>query len=411
MPRPHPSSALLVAATAGSLVLTGCSTKAETGGTTSEGGVTTGAGIEGSTINLGVVSDFTGPFSPLATDALRGGEAYWDAQNADGGVCGQYQVALTVRDHQFNVQQAVSVYQEIASDVLAFEDFSGAAQIAAILPDLEADSRLLLANSATQQLVDSPEVMIPAATIATDAQITLQHLLDTGRIAAGDTVAVIYQETDFGEQANEGVQEFADAQGLTVSSFQVKPTDTDLTAAVGGAVDDGATAIVAGVAPGQTASIATVLQSQGATIPIAGVYSSFVPALLNSPAAAYLTTNYTLTSYVATFESGPGAELYDTLSAAYPGDPISANMAVGYGEAMLMDQVLEAACAAGDLTPEGVVAQRAELGPLDFDGYKVPFDYTEVGQSPTDEAFIVQPDPSVPGGLRTVSDGPVQLAP
>ncbi len=90
--------------------------------------------------------------------------------------------------------------------------------------------------------------MIPAATIATDAQITLQHLLDTGRIAAGDTVAVIYQETDFGEQANEGVQEFAAAQGLTVSSFQVKPTDTDLTAAVGGAVDDGATAIVAGVA-------------------------------------------------------------------------------------------------------------------------------------------------------------------
>ncbi|MGY1812245.1 ABC transporter substrate-binding protein [Blastococcus sp. SYSU D00820] len=409
MLRSRKSSGLLAAVTVASVALAGCTTKGSQDGGSGEGAVTTGVGISGTTINLGVVSDYTGPFSPLATDALRGIEQYWEANNADGGVCGTYDVELVVRDHQFNVQQAVVVYQELAQDVLAFQDFSGAAQIAAVLPDLEADSRLVMANSATQQLVDSPMVMIPAAHIGTDAQLTLQWLLQNDTIAAGDTVAVVYQETDFGEQAKEGVEEAAAANDLTVQPYQVKPTDTDMTAAVSDALRQGADAIVAAVAPAQTASIATVLQSEGATTPIAGVYSSFSPALLQSPAADYLTSHYTLTSYVATFETGAGAELYDILSSARPGETITANAALGYNEAVLMDALLEAACEVGDLTPEGLAAQRAELGPIDFDGYKVPFDYTEVGESPTDEAFVVQPDASVPGGLRTVSDGPFSL--
>ncbi len=405
------STGLLAAAAVASLVLTGCTTKGQEGAENSDGGVTTGAGVSGTTISLGVVSDYTGPFSPLATDTLRGIEQYWDAKNAGGGVCGTYGVDLVVRDHQFNVQQAVTIYQEISADVLAFQDFSGAAQISAVLPDLEADSRLMLASSATRQLVDSPMIMIPAAYIGTDAQLSLQWLLQNGAIAAGGTVAVVYQETDFGEQAREGIEQFAEGNGLTVLPYQVKPTDADMTAAVSDALRQGATAVVAAVAPAQTASIATVLQSAGSSIPVAGVYSSFTPALLDSPAADYLTSHFTLTSYVATFEAGPGAELHAQLSAANPGDTITANAAVGYNEAVLMDRLLEAACAAGDLTPEGLAAQRAELGPIDFDGYKVSFDYTEVGTTPTNEAFIVQPDASVPGGIRTVSDGPFGLRP
>src|SRR5690349_8905829 len=88
------------AAVSASLVLAGCTTKGQEGAENSDGGVTTGAGVSGTTINLGVVSDFTGPFSPLATDTLRGIQQYWDAKNGGGGVCGTYDVNLVVRDHQ-----------------------------------------------------------------------------------------------------------------------------------------------------------------------------------------------------------------------------------------------------------------------------------------------------------------------
>ena len=392
------------------LALTACSAKGATATTSSEpDAVKTGAGIVGDTISLGVVSDYSGPFSPLATAALGGIQTFWDQQNSDGGVCGTYQVELVVRDHASNAQQSAAMYQEIGQDVLAYQDYSGAAQIGAILPDLEADGRLMLANSATQQLIDSPLIMIPAAFIGTDAQISLSWLLDSGTLEKGDTFAAIYQETDFGEQANEGAVEFADEHGLTALSYQVKPTDTDMTAAVTDAIANGAQVIVAGVAPGQTASIATVLQSAGSDIPIAGVYSSFVPALLDTPAAGYLTEHMTLTSYIATFEAGPGAELYATLSAEEEA-PVTANAVQGYLSATLMSSILEAACAAGDLTPEGVAAQRFELGPTDFDGHKVTFDYSSVGESPTNEAFIVHPDAAVDGGLSTISDGPFTLS-
>jgi ABC-type branched-subunit amino acid transport system substrate-binding protein len=400
---------LLAGATIAGLALAGCAK----GGSAAEGGagegVLTGAGIDGNTIKLGLLSDYSGPFSPLATEVLEGAKAYWTEKNAAGGVCDAYTVELVVRDHAFNVSQAVSAYQEIAQDVLAFQDFSGAAPLAAVLPDLEADSRLTLANSATKMLIDSPMTLIPAAHIGTDTALSTNWLLKNGKIAEGDAIAIVFQETDYGEQAKEGLEKFAEEHGMTVLPYQVKPTDADLTPHVNDALGKDAAAVVAAVSPGQTASIATVLQSAGASIPIAGVYTSYVPALLDTPAAKYLKKHFTQTSYITTFEDGAGAELYEKLSAALPDMTLTSNATQGYTAAVQLDGLLEAACAAGDLTPEGLAAQRFKQGPLDYNGLKVTFDYTETGVSPTNEAFIVQPDSSVPGSLRTISEGSLSL--
>jgi hypothetical protein len=65
-----------------------------------------------------------------------------------------------------------------------------------------------------------------------------------------------------------------------------------------------------------------------------------------------------------------------------------------------MDQILEKACANGDLTRAGVTAAKASLSNVDTKGLVVPLDYSKgPGQSPSSQSFILQPAPG-PGGAK-----------
>ena len=396
------------------LALAGCSTKADGNGNgnTNPGDngdngntVTTGAGINGTTINIGVALDLTGPFAVLSTDHNRGVELYWEEKNADGGVGGVYDVTLDVKDHGYNVQNAVTVYQELAPNVLAFQDFVGGSHTAAVLPDAEADSRLLLPSSATHLLAESSSIMLVNALYDMDMEIVFEWLVEQGEISSGDTVANIYGEGDYGEESHAGVLAAAERHGVTVESYLVKPTDTDMTAPVTDALAKGATAMLASTTPGQTASIATVLQTADADIAIGGSWPSYAPGLLDTGAADYLIEHFVAAAYVTTFDTPAGSALFESLTEKFPGETITNQAAMGYAAAYVLDSVLEAAYAAGDLTPEGVIEARTSIGTINSDGLFPPLSFGELGQSPTNAGYMVAFDPNVDGKLKTISDG------
>lgn len=116
------------------LVLAGCSSKAKDGDDdkeTAAGGVKTGDGISGKTITLGALTDMTGVYATLGKSVTQAQQLYVKQVNADGGVCG-YQLALTVRDHGYDPQKAVSGYTELAPKVLGFTQFIGSPFVAAV---------------------------------------------------------------------------------------------------------------------------------------------------------------------------------------------------------------------------------------------------------------------------------------
>src|ERR671935_210305 len=88
------AAAMMLAAAAG------CGSKgSSSSGSSSSGGgsMKAGPGVTGKTITLGVLTDLSGVFSPLATPLTQANQMFWKDQNAKGGVCNRT-VNLIVKD-------------------------------------------------------------------------------------------------------------------------------------------------------------------------------------------------------------------------------------------------------------------------------------------------------------------------
>ena len=388
------------------LALGACSTKAPTDNASAgTGGIKTGAGISGNTITLGVLGDLTGPFAALTTDHNRGVETYWEEVNSGGGVCEKFQVKLDFKDHGYNVQKAVSMYSQMTPNILAYQDFVGGSHTSAILEQAERDSRLIVPSSSTRHLSESDVVMVPALFYDLDMELVATYLGEKGLIKDGDTVGVIYLEGDYGQSGHKGAQAAAKAHNLTLKEYMVKASDSDMTAQVNDAVRAGASAILVASIPAHTSSVAAVLESGDHNITLGGSWPSYTPSMLKNTGGKYLEEHFYAGSPSTTYDTPEGQKLLAKLNKKFPGENVTNQASMGYGSAWMVHQVLEAACAAGDLTPQGVIAAKKAKGPLASNGIMPDMDFSKPGESPTKSLFMFRMDRTVDGGLRNVSDG------
>lgn len=389
------SAVLLVTAT-------GCSTKASDGGgatTTNEDGVKVGRGIDGTTITLGSLTDLTGVFAALGTDITNAEALYWKTLNAGDKICGTYTVDEIVKDHGYDTQRGIQLYSSLKDDVLALEQTIGSPINTGLAPQLEADSMVNIPGAWAQSLTEVPENAVVGATYEVEMINVLDYLLEQGKIKEGGKIGHIYFEGEYGEGGLAGSEFFAKQHNMEVVKVQVQPTDADMTAQVTKLKSEGVDVIALTVAPGQTASVAGVAAASGLDVPIAGNNPVYAPGLLATPAGEALKANLYVASPVAPFDQKP--EILKAYQAAYKSEPTLGVM-FGYAAADVMRQILEQACSDGDLTPEGVLAAKEEVGTIDTGGIAVPVKF-EVGESPSSSSYIFKAD-DVPGGAVSVSD-------
>lgn len=385
--------------------MSACSTKGGSTGGGEAGDVLTGEGVSGTTITLGLLGDLTGPFAALTTEMNNGSKLYWEEANAAGGVCGTYEVALDEKDHGYNVQNSVSMYNQMTPNVLAYQALVGGSMTAAVLEQAEADHRLIVPSSATEHLASSDVILTPAMFYNLDAELVLEYLLEEGEIAEGDTIGLVYLEGDYGESAHVGVEAFAERHDSTVVSSLVKPTDSDMTSAVNTALGQDASVIFIASVPAHTSSVATVLEASGQEITMAGSWPSYTASLMNNTGGQYLQDHFTAGSMATTFDLPTGEAILPAYEEMFGSTPETNQVPMGYGTAAMMHQILDKACELGDLTPEGVVNAKNELGTLSSNGVMPEMDYTVLGNSPTLEEFIIKLDPEAPGGIASRLDG------
>jgi ABC-type branched-subunit amino acid transport system substrate-binding protein len=381
------------------LAASGCSTKASDEETTTQDGVKIGRGIDGTTIQLGSLTDLTGVFAALGKDITNAQSLYWKKQNAGDKICGKYTVEETVKDHGYDTQRGIQLYSSIHNDVLAIEQTIGSPINTGLLPQLETDHMVNIPAAWAQSLTESPQIAIVGATYEVEMINALDYLLDEGKIKEGDKIGHIYFEGEYGEGGLAGSKYFAEQHGMEVVEQQIQATDTDMTAQVTALKAEGVKIIALTVAPGQTASVAGAAASAGLNVPIVGNNPVFAPALLDGPAGPALIANLYVASPVAPFDKLP--DLLKEYQSAYPGDP-TLGVVFGTAAADVMRQILDKACEDGDLTPEGVSAAKDELGTVETDGMAVPLTF-KTGASPSDASYIFRPA-DVPGGAKAVSD-------
>ncbi len=384
------------------LAATGCSTKSSSSGSSAAGGgdtgdVATDFGVEGTTINLGVLTDLTGVFAALGKDITNANSLYW----TDHKVCDTYDVTLDVQDTGYVPQQGVQLYSGMKDSVLAMQQTIGSPINAALAQDYTDDSMVNFPSAWAQTLTEIPGTGVLGATYAVEIANGYDYLFQQGLLKEGDTVGHIYFEGEYGANGLAGTQAVAAEKNLQVVEAQIKATDQDMTAQITQFQAAGVDAIVLTTAPTQTASAAAVAAQVGLNVPILGNNPVFAPGLLAGPAAAALKEHLYVASPVSAFDQHP--DLLDAYTAAYPGGTPSLGVIVGYGMSDIMNQVLDAACENGDLTRAGVLSAFQDLTDVSTDGLVVPIRGFETGKSPSLESFVLRPG-DVPGGATVVQD-------
>ena len=400
----HRAGALLAASVLAAA--SGCSTKAPDtatpgGGGGGEGEVAVGRGIEGSTIKLGVLTDLTGVFAALGADLTNAHALYWEKQNAGDKVCGEYEVELDVKDTGYVPAQGVQFYSGMQDEVLAMQQTIGSPINAALAETYEAENVVNIPPAWARSLTELPGTATPGATYDVEMTNGLGYALEEGLIKEGDTIGHIYFEGEYGAGGLEGSKYMAEKHGLKIIEAKIKSSDTDMSAQITQFKAAGVKAIALTVAPGQTASAAGVAATQGLDVPLIGNNPVFAPGLLAGPAAEALKKNLYVASPTNSFDKQP--ELLAEYQEKFPEVTPSLGVVVGTGMAEIMHQILEKGCEEGDLTPEGLIAAKQSLTDVDTDDLLVPLDFSQLGQSPSAQSFILQPA-DVPGGAKALTE-------
>ncbi len=372
-----------------------------TGAASASGEIKTGPGVTADKIRLGVLTDTSGVFAGLGGPLTDGNRAFWREQNAKGGVC-ERQVTLSVKDHGYDPQKAVSQYRQMKDDVLAFNQLLGSPITAALLPSLQTDKMVSALASWASPLTANPNIIIVGATYDVEMINGIDKLVEDGKLKEGDKIGHIFFEGEYGENGLAGSKAGAEKQGLELVEQKIKATDTDLSGQVASLKRDGVKAILVNTGPTQLASIAGVAAASDLNVPIMGSGPTFDPALLDTPAAPALAANVTIVAGTGGYGSeAPGVkEAVAAYEKNYPKGGKKYSVMAGYAESRVMFEMLSKACENKDLTREGLQAALRQLEDVDLEGLVAgKLNYSDLGQPPSREVFFYTVDKDSPGGL------------
>ncbi len=393
---------------------TGDSTPTETTEAMMDIATDVGVDLDAGTIQVGMLSDLTGPFGPLVSAILAGTQAYWDQVNAAGGVHG-LQVELVVRDTQYVVDNHVQFYNEIKDQVVAIGHSTGSPHTVAILPQLAEDGLLAIPLTWYSGWSDpalNANLVSHGTPYCVEAHNTIGYLKTEAK-PDGTTIAIASVPGDYGLDSAAGAIKAAAALGLEVvydGSGAIIPTDeTTLAAVADGIASSGADYVWVATTPTTMAAIFGQALAKGFTAIWSGPSPSFSPAFLapDSPIKDAFAAQYIGGTYTTLWGSDSFAPFRDGFLAA--GAPPSDYYTEGLVEATILHAALNAAYEAGDMTRAGVLAAAKSLDNVDFNGLAPNESYVGDANSRLQrKGTIYKPDPE--GLVAGTTGGTIALA-
>ena len=369
-----------------------------------------GPGVTPHTINLGVLADLTGPSAEIGTELTRGTQLFWRDQNDKGGVCGR-SVVLIIKNHAGDVQSATALYASLEPHVLGFQQLLGEPVIGALLDSISRDRVLTQTVARSSRLLRNPYIVVSGTTYDVEMIDGVEWLMRNRGLRAGDIVGDIYLADEFGEDAFLGATAAVTAHGLRVVSGKVLPTDADMRAHVSAIRAAGARYILLSTTPAQAASALASAGTTGFDATFMASSPTFGPPIRVAPVSGPLWTRLFVSEPYSPFSGdSPGASAFRTeFTASYPHEAASTLAGFGYVQGEIMYRILKASCDGHSLERQSIARAVRNVHGFTSDGLLAPLDFSEPGQPPGRATYIVQPDRTIPGGLRVVE--PLTAAP
>jgi len=397
--------------------LAACGTGSSSGGSSkTSGGIKIGPGVNASTktISLGVLTPLSGPVAgPIGIPLTAGQQTYWKAVNASGGIDG-WKVQLVERDTKYDPQTQVTQFNQISNQVAFIGESLGSPTTAAIQPMLDQLKMVTGAAAQDSKFVTDPVMAVIGTPYAVDVANALDYLVAQKGLKSAK-IGIIYQDDAYGQDGLRGYN-----AGLSTYHFNnvaeatYKVTDTDFTGQVQKMKSAGAQYVVLTAIPSAAAAIVGTAASEGYTptwIFQGPAWSEFLmsanglPSGKPTPVAKALAGHVWVLGYQAQWGdmSAPGMAkfLADTKTYAPTQIPDYYYM-YGYAEAKVEAAIISKAIANKDLTRQGFLNAKLNLGTVDEGGLIPPVTYTSTPGPAARETAISVVDPATPGFLKLI---------
>jgi ABC-type branched-subunit amino acid transport system substrate-binding protein len=369
-----------------------------------------GVDVATKTITIGDIGALTGPAAPLGAQVAAGHEAYFKALNARGGING-WKVKLVVKDSGYSPQQHVQLFGKLSGSVALLNSF-GSPTTKAIQPQID-QQKLVTFPASFDSVWGSDSVMAPVgAPYSVDIANVLDYYTKSG--TKKPKIGIIYQNDEYGADGLRGFKAAKDALGFSSAGQQTfNVGDTSFTAQVQKLKAAGADAVVVTALPSATGPIVGTAATLGFHPQWILQGPAYLEQLitkdgqLKSPATpvAPALKGALVTSFAAPWDDKdtPGMEqlvaAHDRYSAK---TPPSIYFTLAYAQGQVQAEILKRAIEARDLTREGLLKAKLNLGTVDLAGIAPNVSYAPQPGPPTRKSLITRIDPSVPGFLTTV---------
>ena len=366
------------------------------GGVPETGGGAAVRGVTDTEIVIGSHGDLSGPVALLGSEMVNGARLRFEEVNASGGIHGR-QIRFVVEDAQYQVPRAIQ-----ATNKLVNRD-----NIFAMLLGMGTPMN----NAVMQTLFDAGVPNIFPISGGRQMVMPFRPMMFTGRgiyydeIRAGvryfveergaESVCVMYQDTDYGQEVLEAARDQTEAMGMAVTAVTAhRPTATEFTASVLRLRNAGCDTIMMGTINRDTILIFEAARKMGWTdVAFVGQNASYnkaIAAAESGSAEGYYAFVHIAALYKDDEMSPEVARWYDSYTdrfGAEPGYPAIE----GYRNADVLVDALE--IAGRELTAGGLIAALESMTEYqDIFGYTLTF-------GPDDHKGV---DESV---LATVIDG------
>ncbi|HSO96996.1 MAG TPA: ABC transporter substrate-binding protein [Acidimicrobiia bacterium] len=335
-------------------------------------------GFDGKTIKLGVLTPLSGIASVIGKPLTNGNQTYWDAVNAAGGVGGKYKVQLSTKDPntaaasdtKYDTATALQGYDQIKTDVVAFQQVLGTQIMQAVLQRLKADQLTAAPATLDSLWVKVPQLVPIGAPYQVEAANGFDYYINKGG-GKGKKICALVQDDDYGTAGLQGLNAAAKQLKFTVASTaKFAATATDVSAQVGQLADAKCDAVFLASLPNVTGSIVSKMIGRSFTPQILALAPSWLSGFESSPdSGAFYAQHFWLLSEGPNWgdTSVPGmAKMLGDLQKYSPDQKPDQYFAFGYAESWAMDQVLEQAVKNGDLSKAGIQKALKQVGTLKF---------------------------------------------
>jgi ABC-type branched-subunit amino acid transport system substrate-binding protein len=356
---------------------------------------------ENQVIYIGALNDESGPVAAIGRPYAVAKRMLADQINAGGSglLPDGWRVELIERDHGYNPQRSVQLFNEIRDRVLFLGTSLGTPNTLPLRPMLQRHNIVAFPASLSSKMAEFEFTPPLGASYKAEAQRALDFAVEHAGGVENVRAAIVYQQDDYGQDGLDGWISAAEQRGVQIVSTQTyAPGQTEYTAVVNALRRANATHVMLTTVPSATAPLlGTALQLDFAPIWIGNSPSwidrFFDPSVI--PPAAL--RNFHFASSLAYW--GEDVQPFmDMFMDAYERfgrvrSPPDLYILASYAQGLAQIEAARRMIESGDLSRRGYLAALRTISDFTAHGaFPEPLDLTELPYQSGTKTRIIQPD-------------------